>query len=209
MRYLNGRVHVAEKVAVPIYGDKPQIMNWERYGLKIEISQGSLSSSEVAEIAALVLVGGRFSFPENTVLVSAVYALAASKPLLKPLKLEVQHCVDITRDTQAEAEYLKFVSAKFTWMDTSDSTYEFSLEMREFVSANQYGSINLLLNEHRLICIVGELELQPRRHNQILNPNPYDYTPQQPPKSKIELKDVSSKKFNRRQSSKWITSCTL
>ena len=89
MKYLNGCVHVAEKVAVPIHGDKPQVMNWKRYGLEIEISQGSLSSSEVAEIAALVLVGGRFSFPENTVLVSAVYALAASKPLLKPLKLEV------------------------------------------------------------------------------------------------------------------------
>lgn len=162
MRYLNGCVHVAANVAVRIHGDKPQLMNWKRFGLEIEISQGSLSSSEVAEIEALALVGGRFSFPENTVLVSAVYALAASKPLLKPLKLEVQHCVDITGDTQVK--YLKFAFAKFTGMDTSDSIYKFyPVEgMGDFDSSSPYGLINLQLDEHQLIGILGEIELPPK-----------------------------------------------
>ena len=69
------------------------MMNWERYGLRIGVSEGSLSSEETAEAAVVALVGGDFKFPDNTVVVSAVYAVSLSRPLFKPLRLEIQHCM--------------------------------------------------------------------------------------------------------------------
>ena len=71
-------------------------MNWEKFGLRIGVQEDSLLPSETVEAAVVALVGGQFQFPPNTVLVSAVYAVSLSKPLLKRLKLEIQHCVDLT-----------------------------------------------------------------------------------------------------------------
>uniref|UniRef100_A0A1X7TC94 Uncharacterized protein n=1 Tax=Amphimedon queenslandica TaxID=400682 RepID=A0A1X7TC94_AMPQE len=79
-------VRVAEKRLFLIQGDKPQLMNWEKYGLRIGVQEGSLLSSETVKAAMVALVGGQFQFPPNTVLVSAVYAVSLSKPLLKRLK---------------------------------------------------------------------------------------------------------------------------
>uniref|UniRef100_A0A1X7T0E8 Uncharacterized protein n=1 Tax=Amphimedon queenslandica TaxID=400682 RepID=A0A1X7T0E8_AMPQE len=88
-------VQVAERKLFLIQGDKPQLMNWEKYGLRIGVEKESLLSSETVEAAVVALVGGEFEFPPNTVLVSAVYAISLSKPLLKRLILEIQHCVDL------------------------------------------------------------------------------------------------------------------
>uniref|UniRef100_A0A1X7T4Y4 Uncharacterized protein n=1 Tax=Amphimedon queenslandica TaxID=400682 RepID=A0A1X7T4Y4_AMPQE len=103
-------VQVAEKKLFLIQGDKPQLMNWEKYGLRIGVQEGNLLSSETVEAAVVALVGGQFEFPPNTVLVSAVYAVSLSKPLLKRLKLEIQHCVDLTGQPDL-AQYLKFAIA--------------------------------------------------------------------------------------------------
>ncbi|XP_019863275.1 PREDICTED: uncharacterized protein LOC109592195 [Amphimedon queenslandica] len=76
-------VNIASKKLFLIQGDRPQLLNWERYGLRIGVSGGSLSSTETGEVAVVALVGGQFVFPKNTVLVSAVYAVSISRPLLK------------------------------------------------------------------------------------------------------------------------------
>ena len=126
-------------------------MNWERYGLRIGVQEESLSSSETVEAAVVALVGGQFQFPPNTVLVSAVYAVSLSKPLLKRLKLEIQHCVDLT-GRPALSRYLKFAIAP---VSTPSLPYQFSIvEGGEFSSNSGYGSIQR--NKFCLVCILGE-----------------------------------------------------
>ena len=127
------------------------MMNWERYGLRIGVSEGSLSSEETAEAAVVALVGGDFKFPDNTVLVSAVYAVSLSRPLFKPLRLEIQHCVDLSRGVNPK--YLKFAIAP---VDTPSLPYQFSIvEGGEFSAGEWYGSINR--EKFCLVSIVGSL----------------------------------------------------
>ena len=130
-------VHIVSKKQFLIEGDRPQLINWERYGLRIGVSEGSLSSTETAEVAVVALVGGNFKFPKDTVLVSAVYAISVSRRLLKPLRLEMQHCVSITRENQIK--YMKFVIAP----DTPSLSYQFTIvEGGEFRVGNHYGTID-------------------------------------------------------------------
>ena len=144
-------VQVAEKKLFLIQGDKPQLMNWEKYGLRIGVQEESLSSSETVEAVAVALVGGQFQFPPNTVLVSAVYAVSLSKPLLKQLKLEIQHCIDLTGRPDL-AQYLKFAIAP---VSTPSLPYQFSIvEGGEFSSNGGYGSIQR--KRFCLVCILGE-----------------------------------------------------
>ena len=145
-------VQVAEKKLFLIQGDKPQLMNWEKYGLRIGVQEASLSSTETIEAAVVALVGGQFQFPPNTVLVSAVYAVSLSKPLLKRLILEIQHCIDLT-GRPALSHYLKFAIAP---VNTPRLPYQFSLvEGGEFSSNSWYGSIQR--KKFCLVCILGLL----------------------------------------------------
>ena len=142
-------VQVAEKKLFLVQGDKPQLMNWEQFGLRIGIEEDSLLSSETVEVATAALVGGQFKFPKNTVLVSAVYAVSVSKSLLKPLRLEMQHCVDL-RGRPGLSQYLKFAIAP---VSTPSLPYQFSLvEGGEFSPDSRYGSI-----QRKEFCLVGIL----------------------------------------------------
>ena len=144
-------VQVAEKKLFLVQGDKPQLMNWERFGLRIRVKEDSLSSSETVEIATAALVGGEFKFPKNTVLVSAVYAVTVSKRLLKPLRLEIQHCVDLT-GRPGLSKYLKFAIAP---VSTHSLPYQFTLvEGGEFSSNSFYGSISR--DKFCLVCVCGD-----------------------------------------------------
>ena len=128
-------------------------MNWERFGLRIGVEEDSLSSSETVEVATAALVGGEFKFPKNTVLVSAVYAVTVSKRLLKPLRLEMQHCVDLT-GRPGLSKYLKFAIAP---VSTPSLPYQFRIiEGGEFSSVSRYGSIQR--KQFCLVCILGEKE---------------------------------------------------
>ena len=139
-------VNIASKKLFLIQGDRPQLLNWERYGLRIGVSGGSLPSTETAEVAVVALVGGQFVFPKKTVLVSAVYAVSVSRSLLKPLCLEIQHCVNITRE--AQTKYLSFFIAP---VSTPSLPYQFSMvEGGEFSVGERYGSIN-----REKFCLVG------------------------------------------------------
>ena len=144
-------VNIASKKLFLIQGDRPQLLNWERYGLRIGVSGGSLPSTETAEVAVVALVGGQFVFPKNTVLVSAVYAVSVSRPLLKALRLEMQHCVDLSRGVKTK--YLKFAIAP---VSTPSLPYQFSIvDGGEFSEGKWYGSINR--EKFCLVSIVGSL----------------------------------------------------
>ena len=59
----------------------PQSFNWDECGLRIDAPHGSLSSTDISDIAVVALVSGQFQLPEDTELVSIVYAISVSKPL--------------------------------------------------------------------------------------------------------------------------------
>ena len=90
-------VHVAGKELFFVQNNSPHLLNWKEYGLKKAIPQEAVSPLDTVEIAITALVGGEFILPEDTELVSAVYAISVSKPLLKPVQLEIQHCVSIEK----------------------------------------------------------------------------------------------------------------
>ena len=142
-------VQVASKKLFLIQGDRSQMMNWERYGLRIGVSEGSLSFEETAEAAVVALVGGQFVFPDNTILVSAVYAVSLSRPLSKPLRLEIQHCVDLSSEVKPSC--LKFAIAP---VDIPSLPYQFTIvDGGEFKDDSLYGSINRCT--FCLVCILG------------------------------------------------------
>ena len=120
-----------------LQNDSPQLLNWEEYGLRIAIPQGAVQKSDTVEVAITALVGGEFILPEDTELVSAVYAIFVSKPLLKPVQLELQHCVSIEKP--AHSNYLSFATAH-----SDRPPYHFQpVEGGKFSIGNQYGSISL------------------------------------------------------------------
>jgi hypothetical protein len=126
---------VAGKMVFCVEGNNPQSRNWEGYGLEIGVSKGTMLASETADIAVAALVGGHFVFPKNTQLVSAVYAIIVSKPLLEPLRLAMQHCVKISRSSQTKQ--LKFGIAPMT---TAPCQFEL-VEGGEFSVDSFYGFI--------------------------------------------------------------------
>lgn len=123
-----------------IQGDSHQLINWEEYGLRITVPQNTLSSSiEICDIKVEVLVSGLYILPEGTELVSAVYCVFGSKPLLQPVTLEIQHCAHLI--TQDHTTYLSFVTADIY---QPDSRYCFQLqEGGQFNAGNDYGSISI------------------------------------------------------------------
>ena len=142
-----------------IQEDVSQLINWkEEYGLKISIQKGTVS--ETADVALLALVGGQFVFPKNTQLVSAVYSISVSKPLLKPLRLEMQHCVHI--QSSAHTKYLKFAVAS---VEQSNLPYEFiPVDGGKFVPEEWYGSIER--KKFSPICILCECDYEVNEDSQ-------------------------------------------
>ncbi|XP_019854499.1 PREDICTED: uncharacterized protein LOC105313471 [Amphimedon queenslandica] len=130
-------VHVAAKNSYLIHGESTQSVKWEEYGIRITIPQGAVLPSDTVKITIAALVGGDFIFPEDTELVSAVYAISLSKPFLEPVKLEIQHCVSI--ETSSHCNYLSFSTST-----NNQPPYQFNtVDGGEFFIGNRYGSISI------------------------------------------------------------------
>ena len=130
-----------------IQGDSLQTLKWEKYGLRIIVPQGTLSPTDTCEVSVAALVGGQFQLPEESELISAVYNISVSKPLLKPVTLEIQHCADIV--TQDHTSYLCFATASVN----TELPYQFQLkDGGHFHPGDQYGSISL--SQFSLWCVV-------------------------------------------------------
>ena len=104
------------------------------------------------------LVGGKFAFPKGTEPISIVYTISIAKPLLKPVKLEIQHCAHLV--TEDHSSYLSFVIASSKQLVLP---YQFQhLKGGQFYPGNQYGSISLshfcfLSIIKSLFCPIGML----------------------------------------------------
>ena len=138
------------------------MIRYNEYDVSCTILDDGILSSEVLEIALNALIGGQFEFPKEIVLVSGVYAVSVSKPLVKPIRLEIQHCVNLK--TQAQANCLHFVRAPYS---CTTLPYQFTLiEGGQFNPGSRYGSINMTpLESFYLFAIVAEKNKQPQENN--------------------------------------------
>ena len=122
-----------------IAGDRPQVFHWEKYGFKMSVPQGSLEADKTCDVAFKAIAHGQFQFPENTQLVSGVYAIAMTRKLLRPATVEVEHCVDLKTTDQCNC--LSFVRAYCTQKDLPYTFQE--LEGGDFSSDSSVGKISL------------------------------------------------------------------
>ena len=141
-------------MTLPVEPNKHHLINLEDYGMKINLFEKYLIPSSEIDLAVQVtaLAGGKFVFPKNTILVSAVYAVSTSIPLL--MRLELQHCIDLSIQPSMRC-YLRFATASID--SRSSSPYKFSLEEGDFSSESWYGSFNFTKN--CFICILGLKEV--------------------------------------------------
>ena len=143
---LKGVIHIGDTLFLLRGSSHPQHFNWEKYGISFSAPEGILSPSETCEVAITALAGGEFEFPEDVDLVSAVYAISISKPLLKPLTVNIQHCVLL--ETLEQCNSLQFVRAPF---NNATAPYQFKvLAGGHFTPENKYGSISLTQ-----FCLIG------------------------------------------------------
>ena len=122
-------------------GDRSCSFLWEKYGFRLHCPKGAVSKD--TEVAVSALVSGNFKVPKGTVLVSAVYAISVSKPLLKSLIIELQHCVDL-RNT-GQTSFLMFVRGPLK------SPYQLNpVAGGSFGVGKRYGSI-----KRHQFCVMG------------------------------------------------------
>ena len=137
---IDSSVAIAGKKLFRLQEDRSHSFYWAKYGFRLHCPEGAVSKD--TEVAVAALVSGDFKIPKGTVLVSAVYAISVSKPLLKPLKIELQHCVDLRNTGQTGC--LKFVRAPLM-----EYPYQFSIvDGGSFSVDSRYGSI-----EREQFCI--------------------------------------------------------
>ena len=87
-----------------------------------------------------------FQFPQDTQLVSATYAISFADELLRPVTLEIQHCILLK--SKEQFKYLSFMIAQ---IDESAPPYKFQLvKGGKFNIDNQYGTIAC-----QKFCLVG------------------------------------------------------
>ena len=138
-------VIVAGKKLFYLQEHKLCVFEWKNYGLRLRCPQGAASKN--TEIAVTALASGTFKVPKGTMLVSAVYAISVSKPLLNPLMIEMQHCIDIRNTDQTNC--LKFVRAPL-------KSYQFNIiDGGSFSVGNRYGIIER--NQFCAMAIVAEM----------------------------------------------------
>ena len=94
------------------------------------------------------MIGGQFTLPKGSDLVSAVYAVSIASEIQQPLTLEIQHCVSLK--TSEQSSCMRFAKASF---ERCSLPYQFHLlEGGEFHPDDRYGKISL--TEFSFICEV-------------------------------------------------------
>ena len=95
------------QVSFTIASDEVMILKWEEYGLRMHIEQDSLPPGEHCDLTIRALLCGHYRLPQDSILVSGVYAISTTHKLLKPALIEIQHCVSI--DKNEDGDSLDFV----------------------------------------------------------------------------------------------------
>ena len=101
------------------------------------------------------LIGGQFTFPTGSELVSVVYAVSIASEIQQPLTLAIQHCVSLK--THEQSAYMRFAKAS---SKQQSLPYQFHLlEGGEFYPGEKYGVISLMKFCFVCVLLVNPTEL--------------------------------------------------
>ena len=81
-----------------VYSSHAQSFEWEGFGLKLYIHEGSLPAGiEQCTINIKASLAGQYEFPENSHLVSAIFWLRceAVGKFIKPITVKIEHCAKL------------------------------------------------------------------------------------------------------------------
>lgn len=124
-------ITIAEKT-FPI---KPaQFCDWSEYGFRLDIPGDVtlLQGQHTDTVTITVSLRGKYSFPENHCLVSAVYWISPSIKFSGPVRIGIEHCASMSKDC-----VLQFVTASST---QESLPYRFKLvNQGDFASESRYG----------------------------------------------------------------------
>ena len=89
--------------------DQRGSQNFKWNGLKLHFQKGALSAECTGgcKVDAKTGLAGQFQFPGFSELVSCIYWLSCQQKFLKPVTLQIQHCVSVEGSS-----HLRFVVAK-------------------------------------------------------------------------------------------------
>ena len=119
-----------------VQGDKEQYFNWDECGFRLYIPEGALLPTETCPVAVKAIIAGRFILPKRTELVSAFYAISASRKFQKEVKTELQHCLLL--ENEAQTKHLHFIKAHQT---NPGTPYHFELQPGgEFIVNTRYAA---------------------------------------------------------------------
>ena len=120
-----------------VQGDKQQYFNWIECGFRLYIPEGALLATETCPVAVKAIIAGRFILPKRTELVSAFYAISASRKFRKEVKTELQHCLLL--ENEAQTKHLHFIKAHQT---NPGTPYHFELQPGgEFMVNTRYAAL--------------------------------------------------------------------
>ena len=129
---------IDEKLCTLVSGESHSI-TWEKYGFTMHIPEDAVESSGVCTIAIRAVVSGKFEFPENTEPVSAIYGISTSAKFVKPITLEMQHCVALKQEK--DCHYLSFAVSHIQTDQIHLPCSFKKLDGGSFSPGSQYGTI--------------------------------------------------------------------
>ena len=123
------------------YTDRAQSFNWRRFGFKMHFPDHALPPSvNECQLHIKASLSGQFQFQEDAEVVSGIYWIASPHTFVKPVTVEIQHCVTKPELLQHPSS-LTFIVAKCT---QEDLPYQFKiLDGGVFSPSSRYGSIKL------------------------------------------------------------------
>ena len=132
---LRGVKVVGEKLFSINNGASSQLLEWEEYGFRVQVPAGATSGPCV--IAVKAILSGAFEFPEDSQLVSALYAISVSRKLDRPVSVEIEHCVEL--ENEQDCKYMRFGIAMCN-QEALPYTFE-TLDDGTFIPLSKFGKV--------------------------------------------------------------------
>ena len=144
--------------------DSGYTLDWNQFGLRIEIPKGSLPAGHRTELHVKVIIDGDFILPPNCYLVSGIYQISSSEQFKKNINLRLPHAAIIK--SEDEASYFRFYTADCS----SGPPYEFKeMEGGYFRLHSNFATIDV--HVHHFSCYtVGATTICPDSECLVLLP---------------------------------------
>ena len=133
-------VEVCGEQTIVVYSSHATQFTWEGFGLKLHFHGGSLPAGmEQCTINIKASLTGRYEFPDNYHLVSAIFCLRCETvhKFTRPITVEIQHCARSENVAKLNLNFVRAVCSQ------KQLPYTFKQLGGDFTSHSSYGVIEL------------------------------------------------------------------